>query len=124
MTPVTAATSDPHQAQVRFTIARHQLDAETERGFTTTFTRYLNYNTPRPGYDSGGTLATVDSVAGTYTYTFKTTLPAGFPAGLTHTVGGQVTRTFERAALVANPVFDFVPAGGPVTTEREKTTTN
>ena len=123
VTPVTAATSDPHQAQVRFTIARLELDAETERGFTTTFTRYLNYNTPRPGYDSGGTLATVDSVAGTYTYTFETTLPAGFPAGLTHTVGGQVTRTFEGATLVANPVFDFVPAGGPVTTVREVTTT-
>src|SRR4029453_13145228 len=121
--PVTTATSAPHQAQVRFTIARLELDAETERGFTTTFTRYLNYNTPRPGYDSGGTLATVDSVAGTYTYTFQTPLPPGFPGGLTHTVGGQVTRPFDGAMLVANPVFDFVPAGGPVTTVREVTTT-
>jgi len=121
--PVTTATSDPTQAQVRFTIARLELDAETYNGFTTTFTRYENYKTPRPGYDSGGTLATLDPVAGTYAYTFATTLPAGFPAGLTHTVGGQVTRTFEGAMLVANPVFDFVPAGGPVTTVREDTTT-
>ena len=121
--PVTTATSDPAQAQVRFTIARLELDAETYNGFTTTFTRYENYTTPRPGYDSGGTLATLDPVAGTYTYTFATTLPAGFPAGLTHTVGGQVTRTFDGAMLVANPVFDFVPAGGPVTTVREDTTT-
>src|SRR6516164_9202363 len=136
VTPVTAATADPDQAQVAFTIARLELDPETQDGTTTTFTRYENYLTttahnrttglssPQPTFDAGGTLATVDPIAGTYMYTFATTLPAGFPAGLTHTVGGQILRTFDGAMLVANPVFDFVPAGGPVTTVREVTTTD
>ena len=77
----------------------------------------------QPGFDSGGSLGTTDPLTGTYAYTFKATLPAGFPAGLTHTVGAQISRTFGGESLVANPVFDFVPAGAPVTTVREVTTT-
>ena len=73
--------------------------------------------------DSGGTFTLVDAEAGTYTYTFSTMLPAGFPATLTHSVGAEIERTFQGEDLVANPIFDFVPAGGPVTTVREDTTT-
>src|SRR5262249_42883018 len=52
-----------------------------------------------------------------------TALPAGFPASETHTVGGQVQRTVGAQSLVANPLFDFVPAGGNVTTVRQVATT-
>ncbi len=124
--PVTASTSNPAQARVRFTIARLDVDAETVEGFTTDFTRYRSYIVPsagQPGYDSGGVLALVDAATGVYTYTFATTLPAGFPTGLTHTVGAQIERAYGGETLVANPLFDFLPSGGAVTTVRQVTTT-
>jgi OmcA/MtrC family decaheme c-type cytochrome len=132
--PVAAATTDPARARVRFTIARLETVDQTSQGFTTTFTRYRNYITrhvtnstthlasDQPTLDSGGTFATVDALAGVYTYTFNTALPPGYPANLTHRIGGQVGRTYNGASLVANPIFDFVPAGGTVTTVRELTT--
>jgi OmcA/MtrC family decaheme c-type cytochrome len=135
ITPTTSSPSNPSEARLRFTIARIEVDPETVEGFTTTFTRYVNYITAtqtspitgdssdQPTYDSGGTFALVDAETGTYTYTFATTLPAGYPATLTHTVGAQVERELAGEDLVANPIFDFVPAGGPVTTMREGTTT-
>src|SRR5581483_10579379 len=96
----------------------------TVEGLTATFTRYRNYvlatqtspithaSSMQPTYDTKGTFAAVDA-AGTYTYTFATVLPPGFPASETHTVGAQVERAFGGQTLVANPIFDFVPSGGP-----------
>jgi len=124
--PSTASTDDPRQARVRFTIAHLDVDTATTEGQTVTFTRYRNYIVPtpgQPGYDSGGSLGTIDPAQGIYTYTFATVLPAGFPASETHTVGGQVDRTVGATTLRANPLFDFVPAGGPVTTVRQVATT-
>lgn len=133
VTPVTSATEDADQARVRFTIARINVITSTVEGVTTTFYEYFNYITTRatsgpvssdqPAYDSGGTLATVDPATGLYTYTFGKTLPADFPATLTHTIGAQVERAYEDEALVANPLHDFVPAGGSVTTVIQDTTT-
>lgn len=126
VTPVLGSTSNPAQARVRFTIARLDVDDETVEGFTTDFTRYRSYIVPsagQPGYDSGGTLALVDAATGVYTYTFATTLPAGFPTGNTHTVGAQVERSYQGETLVANPLYDFVPSGAPVTVVRQVTTT-
>src|SRR5262245_47635099 len=126
LVPSTASTSDPRQARVRFTIAHLDLDTATTEGQTVTFTRYRNYIVPnpgQPGYDSGGSFAAVDQARGIYTYTFATALPAGFPASETHTVGGQVDRTVGATTVHANPLFDFVPAGGPVTTVRQVATT-
>src|SRR5581483_8412677 len=53
----------------------------------------------------------------------RSVLPPGFPASETHTVGAQVERAFGGQTLVANPIFDFVPSGGAVTTTREVATT-
>jgi hypothetical protein len=133
--PVSAATSDPDQARVRSTISRLEVNDVTQDGFTSTFTRYQNYITThvtspitgdsadQPTYDGNGSFAVLDASAGTFVYTFGTALPGGFPATLTHTVGAQIERTFEGTRLVANPVFDFVPAGGAVSTVRELTET-
>src|SRR5262245_35533042 len=126
LTPSTSSTDDPRQARVRFTIAHLDVDTATTEGQTTTFTRYRSYIVPtpgQPGYDSGGSLAALDAARGIYTYTFATVLPPGFPATLTHTVGGQVERNLGPRTLFANPLFDFVPAGGPVTTVRQVATT-
>jgi predicted CXXCH cytochrome family protein len=124
--PSTASTDDPRQARVQFTIAHLDVDTATTEGVTTTFTRYRNYIVPnpgQPGYDSGGSLGALDPARGIYTYTFATVLPPGFPATVTHTVGGQVQRTVGSQTVYANPLFDFVPAGGPVTTVRQVATT-
>ena len=124
--PSTASTDDPTQARVQFTIAHLDVDNATTEGQTTSFTRYRSYIVPtpgQPGYDSGGSLGALDAARGIYTYAFATVLPAGFPATVTHTVGGQVQRTLGPQTLYANPLFDFVPAGGSVTTVRQVTTT-
>jgi predicted CXXCH cytochrome family protein len=124
--PSTASTDDPRQARVQFTIAHLDVDTATTEGQTVTFTRYRNYIVPhpgQPGYDSGGSLGVLDPALGIYTYTFATVLPPGYPATLTHTVGGQVQRTIGARTVYANPLFNFVPAGGPVTTVRQVATT-
>jgi hypothetical protein len=136
ITPVRTATTDPNRARVRLTIARLERQDQTQEGFTTTFTRYVNYVTTRataggqssdqPTYDASGSFAAADAAAGTFVYTFAIPLPpdwAARHASLTHTIGAQIERAYQGATLVANPVFDFVPAGGAVTTVREPTTT-
>ncbi len=126
VTPVTSSTDDPNQARVRITIARLDVEDETFQGFTTTFSRYVNYIAPggTPSYDTTGTFTLTDASGGTWTYTFGNVLPADLPRNLTHTVGAQIQRTDPGGTEhVANPIFDFVPAGGAVTTVRELTTT-
>jgi len=120
--PSTSATDNPDYARVRFTLARLESIDETREGFTTTFPRYRNYYTSRqtadgvssdqPTFDTGGRLTMLDQAGGVFRYTFGTPLPAGWPAALTHTVGAQIERTYQGETLVANPIFDFVPAGG------------
>jgi hypothetical protein len=124
--PSTASTSNPAQARVQFTLAHLDPETSTTERQSVTFTRYRSYIVPnpgQPGFDSGGTLAALDAARGVYVYTFATMLPVGFPASVTHTVGGQVQRTDGDATLYANPLFDFVPSGGAVATRRQVTTT-
>jgi hypothetical protein len=133
LVPTASSTDDPNQARVRITIARLEVVPVTSDTVTTTFTRYRNYITrtvsgggrtsDQPTFDSGGSFELVDAATGRWRYTFGTMLPAGFPANLTHTVGAQIERTFDGQDLVANPIFNFVPDGSPVTTVREVTTT-
>jgi OmcA/MtrC family decaheme c-type cytochrome len=111
LTPVLAAAQSAQQARVRFTIA-HVEEYSGGGDFDTPFDRYVNdIDATRPKYDSGGTLEAVDATAGVYRYTFKTQLQ-GFDPSRTYSAGLQVDRTFEGRQLSANPVFDFVPAGG------------
>ncbi|TMA12185.1 MAG: OmcA/MtrC family decaheme c-type cytochrome [Deltaproteobacteria bacterium] len=70
--------------------------------------------TSQPDYDRGGTLARAG--AGVFTYTFKTALPPDYDSRSTHVVGGELTRANRR--YVANPLFEFVPAGGRVKVRR------
>ena len=135
ITPVLAATSDPDEARVRFTLARINVSAQPGEGGTTTFYEYQNYVTTRvtsstthvssdqPTFDADGTLTPIDLATGTWTYTFATKVPADADLSLTHTVGAQIERTFETQALAANPLYSFVPAGGAVTTVIQDTTT-
>jgi OmcA/MtrC family decaheme c-type cytochrome len=66
--------------------------------------------TLQPSADEGGTLK--HAGAGVYTYSFKTALPSDFDRKATHVVGGEMTRGERRWA--ANPLYEFVPAGGKV----------
>ena len=68
--------------------------------------------------DSGGTFAEIGVAEGTYTYTFATPI-VPVDATKTHTVGVFASRDFEEKRYVANAVYHFVPAGGPVSTTRE-----
>ena len=78
---------------------------------------------PMPDSDTGGAVAEVGAGQGTYTYTFGTTLPAGFDATATHTVGVWATRQSGGLTYVVNTLYDFVPAGGTVSTTRDIVTT-
>lgn len=73
----------------------------------------------QPGSDKGGVFAKVRP--GVYTYTFATVLPANYDGRATHVVGGELTRGTRR--YVANPLFEFVPAGGKVERRRALPTT-
>jgi len=107
-----SAAQNSQQARVRLTIAElQQYSGGGELG--NTFYRYVNQiNLTTPAYDRNGMLALVDAASGTWLYTFKTMLPADYDRSLTYTVGMQVDRTFDGQQESANPVFDFVPAGG------------
>ncbi|MBI4216691.1 MAG: OmcA/MtrC family decaheme c-type cytochrome [Chloroflexi bacterium] len=86
----------------------------------------------RPGYDPLPTPAPVfpaplpglkEVARGSYTYTFVTALPEGFDRNATHVVGGAITRldpiTKATSTFAANPIFEFVPAGGEVKATRK-----
>jgi OmcA/MtrC family decaheme c-type cytochrome len=122
LTATLAAAQNDQQARVRLTLA--QLEQYSGGGeLANTFFRYINQiNKTSPAYDSNGTLVLVDGATGTYRYTFATMLPAGYDGSQTYTVGMQVDRDFEGQELSANPVFDFVPAGGTPTVWEDTTT--
>jgi OmcA/MtrC family decaheme c-type cytochrome len=71
--------------------------------------------TLQPEVDEGGSLARVRP--GVFTYTFKTALPANFDRRATYVMGGEMTRGNRRYA--ANPLYEFVPAGGKPPSKRE-----
>jgi OmcA/MtrC family decaheme c-type cytochrome len=127
VTPTTSRTSDPNKARARFYLARLETAAESAVPVPPTFTRYVNYVTSsssgQPTYEGGGSLALLDSSTGTWVYTYSTVLGPGFMDTLTHTVGMQVQRTYDGDDLSANPLFNFVPDGSPVTVVREPVTT-
>jgi OmcA/MtrC family decaheme c-type cytochrome len=121
--------SDLDDGRIRFTIAA--IKAETNGQ-----TSYHNYiltkvagkeylykgetkkpaltETLQPDFDNGGTLARLRP--GVFTYTFKTALPADHDLYATHVIGGELTR--DKGKFVANPLFEFVPSGGKVKTQR------
>ncbi len=75
------------------------------------------------GTDSGGKFALVDSLTGTYDYTFGTKAPASFDGSVTHTIGMQAERDlsdfgFDNVAS-DDAVYSWVPNGGAVTTIRD-----
>jgi OmcA/MtrC family decaheme c-type cytochrome len=121
LAPSLAATQNPQQARVRFTIA-HLEEYSGGGDLGNTFSRYVNdVNETRPAYDSMGMLETVDAAAGLYRYVFRTML-ADVDSSRTYAIGLQVDRTFQGQQLSANPVFDFVPDGGtPVIREGSTT---
>jgi len=120
ITPVLVATTNEQQARVRLTIA----NVENYSVGPADFTRYVNdINATHPGYDSNGTLETVDATTGLYQYMFGTHLPAGFNPSLTYTIGMQVDRVYNTVRLGVNPVYDLVPAGGTPEIWEDTTTT-
>jgi len=72
------------------------------------------------GADSGGTFTLVSD--GVYRYTFGVKAPTGFDTTATHTIGVYGSRNltdFNLGTSYASTTFNFVPAGGAVTTVRD-----
>jgi len=110
--PVLESTDREDEARVRFTLA-HIEDFSGGAAPRIGFTKYVNdVNPSHPGYDSDGVLTVVDRDRGIYTYEFATSLPDGFDTAATYTVAAQGDRSVAGRGFGANPVFDFVPAGG------------
>jgi OmcA/MtrC family decaheme c-type cytochrome len=122
------APLDPTTAGVsaRFTIARINSDGNYEN--------YIKSSTAgQPGFDTGGTFATVGN--GIYTYTLATNITDttktlggivldATTAALTHTVAAQIQRTITSAVgtsfqQAVNPYLNFRPDNGTVTVTRE-----
>jgi len=76
-----------------------------------------------PDSDTGGSVTEVGVGQGKFVYTFGTNLPAGFDGSKTHTVGVWATRAFGGQTYVVNTLYDFIPAGGTVSTTRDIVTT-
>lgn len=74
--------------------------------------------------DSNGTWTTVE--LGTYTYKFRTALPAGYDRTRTHTVGIYGARNLTAIigkSYYSNVLYDFRPDGAPVTEKWEAVAT-
>ena len=77
-------------------------------------------STTQASSDSGGTYTTVAD--GRYRYVFGTKAPSGHDRSATHTIGIYGSRNLEEFELgtnYASTTFNFVPAGGTVTTVRD-----
>jgi OmcA/MtrC family decaheme c-type cytochrome len=75
--------------------------------------------------DSGGSYTQIGD--GTYTYTFKTVLPASYDKTVTHTVsvyGSRNLTQFDLGTQYDNKIFSWVPDGSPVKVVRDVIRTN
>lgn len=73
----------------------------------------------QPTTDADGAWSAIDAADGIYRYDFGTPLPAGYPAGETHTIGIYATRSVDGVRYVANATPSFRPDGMAVTVTRE-----
>ncbi|MCX5770044.1 MAG: OmcA/MtrC family decaheme c-type cytochrome [Candidatus Hydrogenedentes bacterium] len=86
--------------------------------------QYVNYvvnSSGQAGYDGAQLGGTTQNDDGSFTYKFKSAIPADYSPAATHQLGGQVQRLYviDGLAYTANPVFTFRPDGQPVTVTRE-----
>ncbi|MBI3950092.1 MAG: OmcA/MtrC family decaheme c-type cytochrome [Acidobacteria bacterium] len=104
-----------------FVIARIEPGATQYTSYITrTATGAVSGTVQQPTTDSGGTYAELGD--GRYTYTFANALPESYNPNVTHTIGTYASRNmteYDGRSYVANALFNFVPAGGPVTTVRD-----
>ncbi len=118
-----AGIATPGVVELNFVLARikkgdRQYTAYTTRMQPNPTTGKLFLQATR---DAGGAYSSPEE--GVYTYTFGTKIPAAdYDGAVTHTAGIYATRNLTEFGLktyIANAVFDFVPAGGPVTVVRD-----
>src|ERR1051325_10593095 len=119
------ALEDLERDSVRFTVAALAVEKSGERGYQNYIVNRVTgqeyaYGNERkkpvlaeslqPGADEGGTLSR--SRPGVFIYKFRTALPSAFDRRATHVIGGEMTR--ENHKFAANPLYEFIPAGGKV----------
>lgn len=105
---------------LRFVIARIDPGNRHYTAYTTRMRTGAFGTVLQAWHESDGTFA--DLGGGKYTYQFKTVLPENFDKTVTHTVaigGRRDLSEFNGGVHFATAVFDFVPAGGLVTTVRD-----
>lgn len=104
---------------VRFMI--DHLDAAPAAGNTARFLSYILATNGQATYDGNQLAGLTDNGDGTYTYKFKSALPADYDEAATHAVGGQFSRSsvLDGVAYPANAIYQFRPDGGVVTATRD-----
>lgn len=118
---------------MRFALAKLVPGTQGSPSNWVAYTGVASSATSRPSTENTGTM--VDNGDGSYTYTFVTNVSTSptntwetvYEPSRTHRLAIQISGTIAESGMaIANPiniVYDWVPAGGAVTTKREITTT-
>jgi OmcA/MtrC family decaheme c-type cytochrome len=73
----------------------------------------------QPTFENDGNLTELES--GSYSYKFRTLLPADYDQNATHTIGISISRTLSEQLFTANASYDFLPAGAAVNETKDIT---
>lgn len=114
-------TFTPAPISVSFVLAWLGQTGATPGYYTPYTTRAVDGGTPKASVDTGGMFALSPADGdGYYTYTFGTKITVA-DGTKTHTVGAYAVRTIPGLPqpYVSNAEYNFLPAGGAVTTTRE-----
>ncbi len=121
-------------SEVRFIIAH--LDEAPPAGNSAQYISYISktvaaaadpsVKATQATYDGAGPAGLKQNSDGTYTYKFKTALPADYSKTATHAVGSQLARLSALDGLTYpsnNAIFEWRPDGNPVAVSRDVTVT-
>ena len=110
-------------SEMRFII--DHLDEAPPAGNSAQYISYINNAVGQATYDGAGIAGLKANSDSTYTYKFKSALPAGYSVTASHAVGAQIVRksTLDGKSYPFNVDYEFRPDGNPVTVTRDVTTT-
>ena len=110
-------------SEARFIIAH--LDETPAAGNSAYYISYIKNAAAQATYDGAGLAGLTDNGDGTYSFKFKTALPASYSMTASHAIGAQMVRksALDGVSYPFNVDYEFRPDGNPVTVTRDLTTT-